>query len=741
VFSAACLLVLRSGRPLYYTDGDQGIIASELVDAPMLVYDTPQPVAQIPGPIQGRVQRLPDDRLIYARVVSEYRSDLVIYDPQRPELEPVAASILNTSGRELSPALSSDGVLYFASDRPGGQGGYDLYSALYIEGGLFSVPRLLAETINSSADEFDPAPAPDGNTLVFARRHPLVAGGRNSSLQVAQLNSDLAAVPLWEEARSKRVALPRMDREPAFSPDGIAVWFVRQVGTAAPTLQRTWRHLDEFVPPVAYPELMLGGPFRSPQPSSDGFEIELLRHGEAPLLYRASAREVYPWWAGQHSLEFFLFLCLLISLLLLMLLLLGSRWHQLDFITWCIILSLLLHLLIWMLLSGVEIIESWSPTPAAEDRLSVRLISMDQGSQSGGETTEQQMDRLSARLAMAERQDRIESQSPDTAMMRDTSQRETPAGERGEAQLEAPSFVVAQEVADATEQFSPLSGRESLQQVDAEVSKIAPTEASAEGERSLAPSEVIEVTVPAAASLPSLARAETTSPPAVRQVPQVQARQDRQTQQDLADAPTARDTQPMQSVENLAAADPRPVTPDSAAAVPIVSNPDPMQSRDRAVENPSTLAAPSSSLLAAARQAPSANRQVRVAPRQQQLRASLDTKIQLPSNPRSTEPVAEASLPSLRSSSALRALDPGRVEDLSTRPLATERVGDMPSARVASATSQMTRVSRRSLCDTDCCKAQPAGARRQVCPGRCVSPAAQGSASFGEGEYRDPSCE
>ena len=35
--AAGSLIVLRSGRPLYYTDGQSGIVASALADAPMLV--------------------------------------------------------------------------------------------------------------------------------------------------------------------------------------------------------------------------------------------------------------------------------------------------------------------------------------------------------------------------------------------------------------------------------------------------------------------------------------------------------------------------------------------------------------------------------------------------------------------------------------------------------------------------------------------------------------------------------
>ena len=80
--------------------------------------------------------------------------------------EPIAG--VNTGRDERSPALSRDGrTLYFASDRDGGVGGFDIYVAR-LSGGSWGDIGRLPVTVNSDADEFDPAPSPDGGSLYFA---------------------------------------------------------------------------------------------------------------------------------------------------------------------------------------------------------------------------------------------------------------------------------------------------------------------------------------------------------------------------------------------------------------------------------------------------------------------------------------------------------------------------------------------------------------------------------------------
>lgn len=75
---------------------------------------------------------------------------------------------LSTSADEGSPAVSPAGdFLYFASDRPGGLGGFDLYRAR-LRNTLPLVPENLGPAINSLRNELDPALAAHGFLLVFS---------------------------------------------------------------------------------------------------------------------------------------------------------------------------------------------------------------------------------------------------------------------------------------------------------------------------------------------------------------------------------------------------------------------------------------------------------------------------------------------------------------------------------------------------------------------------------------------
>lgn len=75
------------------------------------------------------------------------------------------------------PTLTADGkTLYFASDKPGGQGGVDLYVAYRKIGGEWSVPENLGPEINTPGDEMFPFIA-DDSTLYFASNGHAGLGG------------------------------------------------------------------------------------------------------------------------------------------------------------------------------------------------------------------------------------------------------------------------------------------------------------------------------------------------------------------------------------------------------------------------------------------------------------------------------------------------------------------------------------------------------------------------------------
>lgn len=75
------------------------------------------------------------------------------------------------------PSLSKDGkTLYFASDKPGGYGGVDVYVTTREIGGEWGTPINLGPKINTSGDEMFPYTAEDG-TLYFASSGHIGLGG------------------------------------------------------------------------------------------------------------------------------------------------------------------------------------------------------------------------------------------------------------------------------------------------------------------------------------------------------------------------------------------------------------------------------------------------------------------------------------------------------------------------------------------------------------------------------------
>jgi TolB protein len=74
----------------------------------------------------------------------------------------------NTPTRDFDPAFSRDGrFVYFASDRPGGAGGDDLYRVPVTSRGFGRVESL-GPGVNSMRNEWAPMLAPDGRTLLFS---------------------------------------------------------------------------------------------------------------------------------------------------------------------------------------------------------------------------------------------------------------------------------------------------------------------------------------------------------------------------------------------------------------------------------------------------------------------------------------------------------------------------------------------------------------------------------------------
>ncbi|HYC78289.1 MAG TPA: hypothetical protein VEI02_11745, partial [Planctomycetota bacterium] len=382
--SATGLAFLRLGRPVAYGDGARVAWATELADASMLAWGSPAPFAALPGPVEGPARPLPDGRWIYGRLGDDGRADLALFDPARADAGAIPVFGADGAAQDLSPAWI-DGRVVFSSDRAGGAGGFDLWSGVLEGASLRDVVRLpdAPDGPNTPADEADPASDPYGG-LVFMRRDPTRFGGRDGRLW------------RWDGASAPRLVFEGVfgeagdgvvDRDPALSPDGLALWFVRAAPGRSPEVRRAYRHAGRFGASRAVPEVSLGGRVRGPAVAERGFALYLLEPSPTPMLRRAEAYELYPYPEGAAALERLLWTALLAALLLVALLLLGRRFRKLDVITWCLLVSLLLHLLAVWLLRDVLIERSLRAEPG-EGRMAVDFVASAGAAGGGGGATE-----------------------------------------------------------------------------------------------------------------------------------------------------------------------------------------------------------------------------------------------------------------------------------------------------------------------------------------------------------------
>jgi len=95
-----------------------------------------------------------------------------VSDPWEPPVN--LGSIVNTSSRDSIPNISADGLsLFFASNRPGGSGGYDLWvTTRATTEDEWGTPVNLGPTVNSSYWEEEPCISADGLALFFSSERP-----------------------------------------------------------------------------------------------------------------------------------------------------------------------------------------------------------------------------------------------------------------------------------------------------------------------------------------------------------------------------------------------------------------------------------------------------------------------------------------------------------------------------------------------------------------------------------------
>ena len=135
----------------------------------------------------------------YATIAVSNRSDAAWSKPTEVHI------VNDTLSSFAHPAISPDGEwLYFTSDMPGGEGGFDIWRARLLSNNSVGAIENLGKTINTPGDEMFPTFRPNGDLYFSSNGHPglggldifLVKSNHNSSLLTLNSKPEHPGFPL-----------------------------------------------------------------------------------------------------------------------------------------------------------------------------------------------------------------------------------------------------------------------------------------------------------------------------------------------------------------------------------------------------------------------------------------------------------------------------------------------------------------------------------------------------------------
>ena len=134
---------------------------------------------------------------VYMDNIKEY-GDIYISNRTHKRFEKITkmGENVNSSSIETAASISADGnTLFFASNKPGGYGGLDLYMTRKLPNGQWALPQNLGEHVNSKYNEDFPSLSEDGTTLYFSSEGHSSMGGYDLFTTTWDANTNKWSLP------------------------------------------------------------------------------------------------------------------------------------------------------------------------------------------------------------------------------------------------------------------------------------------------------------------------------------------------------------------------------------------------------------------------------------------------------------------------------------------------------------------------------------------------------------------
>lgn len=223
------------GRTIYFTRlgpgmKSPGFFASHLQDGK---WADPKPVQFPEGASPAPFCFSPDGGKLYYTHAAETNGHSRLWLAERDgegwkNARPLGGVFEKWEGDQTSPSLTADGTLYFAANRPGHSGGWDIYRSALKDGQYQEPERLGGERygrISTLQPETSVTVARDGSYLIFSSSGSGDGVG-GSDLYLAELSA-----PVWRWAWPWNLGFgvntPADEVDARISPDGKRLYFCR----------------------------------------------------------------------------------------------------------------------------------------------------------------------------------------------------------------------------------------------------------------------------------------------------------------------------------------------------------------------------------------------------------------------------------------------------------------------------------------------------------------------------------